>query len=223
LHLRLHCMHASMRVHARRATNSFSSAAWPCYAYVAAGVPLHACMHACHVAKARAHACILSPRLYAGLYVCSTSRETRRPYYYPATPKHAHYSTTLSSISLSLSLSKATFCAPHPPHSHSLSGVHKCVPLSFELNRSKVNVRRGRQGPFHGPINKNLVVYNTTQKKKHSVCLTMHFDVIDHASLIYHLILSKYFEHVEVRSNFTLFFCYTSSGFLDFSRMIYLF
>ena len=47
LHLRLHCMHASMRVHARRATNSFSSAAWPCYAYVAAGVPLHACMHAC--------------------------------------------------------------------------------------------------------------------------------------------------------------------------------
>ena len=136
---------------------------------------------------------------------------------------NTHTTRPHSLPSLSLSLSKATFCAPHPPHSHSLSGVHKCVPLSFELNRSKVNVRRGRQGPFHGPINKNLVVYNTTQKKKHSVCLTMHFDVIDHASLIYHLILSKYFEHVEVRSNFTLFFCYTSSGFLDFSRMIYLF
>jgi len=39
LALRLHCMHACTRA---RGANSFSSAAWPCYAYVAAGVPMHA-------------------------------------------------------------------------------------------------------------------------------------------------------------------------------------
>lgn len=90
------------------------------------------CVHACMQcsAKAPAHACILSPRLYAGMYVCSTSRETRRPYYYPATPKHTyttHYSATLCH----LSLCKATFCTcATTPLSPSLSlsrGVHKCV------------------------------------------------------------------------------------------------